>query len=137
MKKYTYKIYHEYQIGDQSVTFRSAIDPEAMRDLLAALQFHYEEHVDESDSVCGKAATEVIHKLYAPVEYVESADDSIVINTYYNREARCGEAYQHMKMFEREGVVELIKEENEKETTRILAVLAGLTEEDLARFPVI
>lgn len=133
MKKYTYRIYHEYQIGDQSVTFRCTIEPEEMRDLLAALEFHYEEHIDDSDSVCGKAATEVINKLYAPVEYLEKPLAPFYeINTYYNREQRTGSySAMIMKEFYREGLIELLKVENEKETARILSVLATYKESEI------
>lgn len=124
MKKYTYKIYHEYQIGDQSVTFRSLIDPESMKDLLAALEFFYEEHIDDSESVCEKAATEVIHQLYAPVEYLEKPNEPYYeINTYFNREQRCGIADALMNEFKVDGLIELLKAENEKETARIMEII--------------
>lgn len=132
MKKYTYKIYHEYQIGDQSVTFRCSIEPEEMKDLLAALEFHYEEHIDDSDSVCGRAATEVISKLYTPVEYLEKPlEPFFEINTYYNREQRCGISDSLMKEFNFKGLIELLKIENDKETNRILSVLANYKENEV------
>lgn len=126
MKKYTYKIYHQYEIGDQSVTFRCSIEPDTMKDLLAAFEFYYEEHIDDFDSVCGRAATEVINKLYAPVEYLDKPEAPYFeINTFYNREQRCGKYSDViMEEFNREGLVELLKTENVKETTRLMEIIA-------------
>lgn len=124
MAYYTYKIYHEYQIGDQSVIFRCHIHPETMKDLLAALQFHYEEHIDESGLVCERAATEVINKLYSRIEYLDKPlEPYYEINTYYNREKKCGISDNLMRDFNFKGLIEALKEENEKETARLMEVL--------------
>lgn len=124
MAYYTYKIYHEYQIGDQSVTFMCHIHPETMKNLLAALAFHYEEHINDSEDLCERAATEVINKLYSRIEYFnEPLEPYYEINTYYNREKKCGISDNLMRDFNFKGLIEALKEENEKETARLMEVI--------------
>lgn len=126
MKKYTYKIYHEYQIGDQSVLFNSTLEPETMKDILAFLEFFYEEYIDDSESVCGRAATKAIHKCFSPIEYIDFAANPIVINTYYNREERCGISDDLIREFDRAGLLLTLKNENKKETKRLLREIPEL-----------
>ena len=123
---YTYKIYHEYEIGDQSVTFKTDIPPTTLKELLAVLEFFYEEYVDDSDSVCGRAATETINKLFAPIEYVEGVKYPNKINTYINREQYCGDAYKLMEKYDQEGLVKILKAEQEKETARLMREIPEL-----------
>lgn len=125
---YTYKIFHEYQIGDQSVLFKSPIAPNAMEDLLASLQFHFEEYIDEDESLCERAATEIINVLYAPVEYITGPAFPHVVNTHYNREMRCGDAYNLLKTFDKSGLIELMKDEQAKEEARLKREIPELRE---------
>lgn len=125
---YTYKIFHEYQIGDQSVLFKTAIPPERMRDLLASLQFHFEEAIDEDDSLCERAAVEVINVLHSPVEYVTEAKDPITINTHYNREERCGEALALTNLFYSTFTTDVMKRAQAKETARLKREIPELRE---------
>lgn len=125
---YTYKIFHEYQIGDQSVLFKTDIPPNEMTNLLASLQFHFEEYIDEDEGLCERAATEIINWLYSRVEYLTEATLPIVINTHYNREYRCGQAFDLIKKFDKPGLTELMKDEQEKETARLKREIPELRE---------
>lgn len=125
---YTYKIFHEYQIGDQSVLFRSPISPDQMRDLLASLQFHFEEYINEDEILCERAATEIIHTLHDPVEYLDSAEDPIIINTYVNREERCGEAFDLIRRYYTPITTDVIKVEQANEGVRLKREIPELRE---------
>ena len=107
MTKQTYRIFHNYDRGDQSVYLASETDPTR-----AAIycQFLAEEQLGDSASVLNPGIAKALIQLYGctPVEKTEAAID---LDLYYAREALCGEYEQLMadQFLHREGIIELIR----------------------------
>lgn len=107
MTEKTYRIFHNYDRGDQSVYLASPNDPTR-----AAIycQFLAEDQLDESVSVLNIGIAKALVQFYdcTPVEKTDSAID---IDLYFAREGLCGDYEQLMadKSLQREGIIDLIR----------------------------
>lgn len=109
--KQTYRIFHNYDLGDQSVYLDSATDPTR-----AALycQFLAEDQLGDSASVLNSGIAEALIQFYGCTP-AQKTDTAIEIDMYYAREAFCGEHQALMadKSIQRDGIIELIRPHTE------------------------
>lgn len=107
MSNKTYRIFHNYDRGDQSVYLVSSNDPTR-----AAIycQFLAEDQLDESVSVLNSGIAKALVQFYGCTP-VEKTDSAIDIDLYFAREALCGDYEQLMadKSLQREGIIDLIR----------------------------
>ncbi|HGY2296362.1 TPA: hypothetical protein ACNV18_000076 [Pseudomonas putida] len=107
MTEKTYRIFHNYDRGDQSEYLASSIDPTR-----AAIycQFLAEDQLDESASVRNSGIAKALVQFYGctPVEKTLSAID---IDLYFAREGLCGDYEQLMadQSLKREGIIDVIR----------------------------
>lgn len=103
----TYRIFHNYDVGDQSFYLDSATDPTRAA---VYCQFLAETQIADSASVLNAGIAKALVQFYGCtlVEKTESATD---LDLYYAREGLCGEYDQLMadQSLLREGLIELLR----------------------------
>lgn len=107
MTKQTYRIFHNYDRGDQSVYLASSTDPTRAA---VYCQFLAEDQVGESASILNSGIAKALIQFYGctPTEKTESA---IEIDLYYARERLCGDYDRLMadQSLQREGIIDLMR----------------------------
>lgn len=107
MTEKTYRIFHNYDRGEQSVYLVSSTDPTR-----AAIycQFLAEDQLDESASVQNSGIAKALVKFYGCTP-VDKTDSAIDIDLYFAREGLCGDYEQLMadQSLQREGIIDLIR----------------------------
>lgn len=107
MTEKTYRIFHNYDRGDQSEYLTSSTDPTR-----AAIycQFLAEDQLDESASVRNSGIAKALVQFYGCTQ-VEKTLSAIDIDLYFARESLSGDYEQLMadQSLQREGIIELIR----------------------------
>lgn len=107
MTEKTYRIFHNYDRGDQSVYVASLIDPTR-----AAIycQFLAEDQLRESASVLNIGIAKALVQFYGCTP-IEKTDSAIDLDLYFAREGLCGDYEQLMadQSLQREGIIDLIR----------------------------
>jgi len=105
----TYRIFHNYDQGDQSVFLSSSIDPTR-----AAIycQFLAEAQLGDEVSVQTSGIGKALVQLYGCIP-VEKTGSAVPLDLYFAREAHCGKnKYEQLmadKSLHREGIIDLIR----------------------------
>ncbi len=107
--KQVYRIFHNYDRGDQSVYLASATDPTRAA---VYCQFLAEEVLADYASVLNSGIAIALIQLYdcAPAEKTDSAID---VDLYFARERLCGQNLMADKSLHREGIIDLIRPHTE------------------------
>lgn len=104
----TYRIFHNYDQGDQSVYLSSLTDPTR-----AAIycQFLAEDQLGESASVSNNGIAQALVQLYGCTP-VEKTEDAIELDLYFARASLYGQGYEQLMAdpsVQRRGVIDLIR----------------------------
>lgn len=103
----TYRIFHNYDRGDQSVYLASSNDPTRAA---VYCQFLAEDQLDESVSVLNSGIAKALVQFYGCTP-AEKTDSAIDIDLYFAREGLCGD-YENLmadKSLQRDGIIDLIR----------------------------
>lgn len=103
----TYRIFHNYDIGDQSMYLASATDPTRAA---VYCQFYAEDQLGDSASVLNAGVAKALIQFYGCVP-ADKTDSAIDLDLYFAREEMCGEYRELMadESLQREGLIELIR----------------------------
>ncbi|MGV6474598.1 hypothetical protein [Azotobacter vinelandii] len=111
MAKQTYRIFHNYDRGDQSVYLESETDPTRAA---VYCQFLAEDQIGDSASVLNAGIAKALVQFYGCTP-VEKTDSAIDLDLYYAREGLCGDYEQLMadESLQRDGIIDLIRPHTE------------------------
>lgn len=103
----TYRIFHNYDRGDQSVYLASSTDPTRAA---VYCQFLAEDQVGESASVLNSGIAKALIQFYGCTS-TEKTESAIEIDLYYARERLCGDYDLLMAdhSLQREGIIDLMR----------------------------
>ncbi len=111
MAKQIYRIFHNYDIGDQSFYLESDTEPTRAA---VYCQFLAEDQIGDSVSVLNSGIAKALIQFYGckPADKTNSAID---VDMYYARERMCGDYKQLMadESLQREGIIEVIRPHTE------------------------
>ncbi|CAD0264264.1 hypothetical protein DENIT_20153 [Pseudomonas veronii] len=104
----TYRIFHNYDQGDQSVYLSSLIDPTRAA---VYCQFLAEDQLGESASVSNSGIAQALVEFYGCIP-VDKTEDAIELDLYFARETLCGQGYEQLMAdpyLQRSGIIDLIR----------------------------
>lgn len=103
----TYRIFHNYDIGDQSIYVSSETDPTRAA---VYCQFLAEEQLGDSVSVLNNGIYLALTQFYGCTK-AEKSDSAIDLDLYWAREKMCGDHANLMadKTLHRDGIIDLIR----------------------------
>lgn len=104
----TYRIFHNYDQGDQSVYLSSLTDPTRAA---VYCQFLAEDQLGESASVSNSGIANALVQLYGCTP-AGKTEDAIELDLYYARARLCGKGYEQLMAdpaLQRKGAIELIR----------------------------
>lgn len=107
MPKQVYRIFHAYDLGDQSIYLASEADPTRAA---VYCQFLAEEELGDAVSVLNPGIANALVQFYGCTPS-EMAEEAVDVDLYFAREALCGEYEQLMadQSLHRDGIIELIR----------------------------
>lgn len=104
--KQTYRIFHNYDRGDQSVYLAASTDPTRAA---AYCQFLAEEQLGDSATILNSGIAEALIRFYGCTP-AEKTDSAIDLDLYFVREGFCGDkSLMADQSLQREGIIDLIR----------------------------
>lgn len=111
MTKQIYRIFHNYDLGDQSFYLESDTDPTRAA---VYCQFLAEDQMGDSASVLNAGIAQALIQFY-DCKPAEKTDSAINVDMYYAREGLCGDYKELMadESLHRDGIIEVIRPHTE------------------------